>query len=275
MNAPDSVVVVAPRLLVLGGGRIGSALLEGLLSSGWADPQSCAVVEVRPDARAVIGERFPGVVVLSEPRPAESLVLAVKPQDAPAALAALPAKGYRRVLSVVAGMTTAELEASLWPGAAVVRAMPNTPALLGAGASVLAGGTSATEEDLSWAESVLSSVGVAVRLPERLLDAATGLSGSGPAYVFLVAEALVEAGVLEGLDRDVSRALVVQTIVGAGRMLAESGERAEVLRAAVTSPGGTTAAGLRALESRAVRAAFLEAVSAAAARSRALGAAGG
>lgn len=254
---------------------MGSALLEGVLRSGWADPSSCAVADVRPEARAALGERFPGVAVLSEPRPAESLVLAVKPQDAPTALAALPGGGYRRVLSIVAGMTTAALEASLWPGVAVVRAMPNTPALLGAGASVLAGGSGASEEDLRWAESVLSSVGVAVRLPERLLDAATGLSGSGPAYLFLVAEALVEAGVLEGLDREVSRALVVQTIVGAGRMLAESGERAEALRAAVTSPGGTTAAGLRALESRAVRAALLEAVSAAAARSRQLGAPGG
>ena len=170
------------------------------------------------------------------------------------------------------GTPLARLESWLWPGLSVVRAMPNTPALVGAGATAIAPGSSAGEDDLAWAESVLSSIGVVVRLPEHLLDAATGLSGSGPAYVFLVAEALIEAGVLEGLDREVARVLAVQTLLGAARMLDETGETAEQLRAAVTSPGGTTAAGLRALESRSVRAAFLEAVSAATARAKALGA---
>ncbi|HEX2118639.1 MAG TPA: pyrroline-5-carboxylate reductase, partial [Acidimicrobiales bacterium] len=154
---------------------------------------------------------------------------------------------------------------------AVVRAMPNTPALVGAGASALAPGTHAGEADLVWAEGVLAAVGIAVRVPEHLLDAVTGLSGSGPAYVFLVAEALIEAGVAVGLPRPVSEALTVQTVLGSARLLAESGERPEALRAAVTSPGGTTAAGLGALESRAVRAAFLEAVDAATRRSKQLG----
>lgn len=253
---------------------MGSALLGGLLRSGWATPQDCAVVERLAEARDLIKERHPGVEVLADPVPAEALVIAVKPSDAEAACAALPARGYERVLSVVAGATIAQLEGWIGPGAAVVRAMPNTPALLGTSASAIAGGNSATEQDLEWAEAVLSSIGVVVRLPERLLDAATGLSGSGPAYVFLVAEALVEAGVLEGLPREVSRVLTVQTILGAARMLAESGESAEVLRAAVTSPGGTTAAALRVLESRGVRAAFLDAVSASAAKSRALGSPG-
>jgi pyrroline-5-carboxylate reductase len=153
----------------------------------------------------------------------------------------------------------------------VVRAMPNTPALVGAGAAAIAGGRKAGDDDLAWAEGILGAVGEVVRVPEKLLDAVTGLSGSGPAYVFLVAEALIDAGVLAGLPRDVSTTLAVQTLLGSARLLAESGDTPEVLRAAVTSPGGTTAAGLRELERAGVRSAIL-AVSAAAERSRQLGA---
>jgi pyrroline-5-carboxylate reductase len=149
--------------------------------------------------------------------------------------------------------------------------MPNTPALVGAGAAAIAPGRWAGDADLAWAEEILSAVGVVVRLPEHLLDAVTGLSGSGPAYVFLVAEALIEAGVLVGLPRDVSRTLALQTLLGSSRLLVESGDTPEALRGAVTSPGGTTAAGLRALEDRGVRAAVLAAVTAATERSRQLG----
>jgi pyrroline-5-carboxylate reductase len=163
------------------------------------------------------------------------------------------------------------LEAELAPGTAVVRAMPNTPALVGAGAAAIAGGTTATDDDLAWAESLLGAVGIVVRVKEPLLDAVTGLSGSGPAYVFLVAEALIDAGVLSGLPRDVSSALAIQTLLGAATLLAEGPDGPEALRAAVTSPGGTTAAGLRALEHHGVRAAFLDAVSAATERARQLG----
>jgi pyrroline-5-carboxylate reductase len=150
--------------------------------------------------------------------------------------------------------------------------MPNTPALVGAGAAAICAGTAATDADLDWAEGLLRAVGTVVRVPEKLLDAVTGLSGSGPAYVFLVAEALIEGGVLAGLPRDVAHELAVATIAGAGRLLAETGETPEALRAQVTSPGGTTAAGLRALEAQGVRSAFLEAVAAATERSRQLGA---
>jgi pyrroline-5-carboxylate reductase len=149
--------------------------------------------------------------------------------------------------------------------------MPNTPALVGLGASAIAAGTHAGDADMDWAESVLGAVGIVVRVKESLLDAVTGLSGSGPAYVFLVAEALIEAGVLAGLPRDVSEALSVQTLLGAATLLSTSDEGAEALRAAVTSPGGTTAAGLRVLEQHGVRSALLEAVAAATDRSRALG----
>jgi pyrroline-5-carboxylate reductase len=202
---------------------------------------------------------------------AEGAVVAVKPGDVKAACAALSDTGTARVLSIAAGVSLARLEAGLPAGTAVVRAMPNTPALVGCGAAAVAGGTAAKEDDLTWAEGILASVGTVVRVPETLLDAVTGLSGSGPAYVFLVAEALMEAGVAVGLPRATAEALTVQTLLGSARLLAESGERAEALRAAVTSPGGTTAAGLAALEKRAVRAALMEAVEAATERSRELG----
>jgi pyrroline-5-carboxylate reductase len=149
--------------------------------------------------------------------------------------------------------------------------MPNTPALVGAGAAAVAGGTGAGADDLDWAESVLAAVGTVVRVDESLLDAVTGLSGSGPAYVFLVAEALIEAGVLVGLPRPVATELAIQTLLGSARLLAEGELGPEALRAAVTSPGGTTAAGLRALEAAGVRAALLDAVVAATERSRDLG----
>jgi pyrroline-5-carboxylate reductase len=204
--------------------------------------------------------------------PGDGVVLAVKPGSIPSAAEAAGDAGCRRVLSIAAGVTLATLEAALPQGTPVVRAMPNTPALIGAGAAAVAGGTSATEVDLAWAEDILGAVGIVVRVPEPLLDAVTGLSGSGPAYVFLVAEALIEAGVLVGLPRDVASSLAVQTLLGSARLLAEGSEGPEALRAAVTSPGGTTAAGLAALEDRAVRAAFSAAVQAATDRSRQLGA---
>ena len=260
------------QLLVVGGGRMGSALLSGLLRSGFVLPEACAIVERLASTRVALEERFPGVVVIEAPEPAESVVFAVKPSDLPGACAALQPHAYERVLSIVAGATLGQIEAALWPGVRVIRAMPNTPALIGTSASAISKGASATDEDLAWAEAVLSSIGIVVSVPEYQLDVATGLSGSGPAYVFLVAEALVEAGVLCGMDRELSRVLTAQTLLGASRLLAESGESAEALRHAVTSPGGTTAAGLRVLEARGVRSAFIEAVAAATERSRELGA---
>jgi pyrroline-5-carboxylate reductase len=198
-------------------------------------------------------------------------VLAVKPGDAAVAARAAAAAGLERLLSVAAGVTIDALRDAAGPEVAVVRAMPNTPALVGAGAAAIAGAPGTTEEDLAWAESILGAVGTVVRVPEHLLDAVTGLSGSGPAYVFLVAEALIDAGVLAGLPRPTAEALVRQTLLGSARLLTETHEAPAALRAAVTSPGGTTAAGLQELERHGVRAAFLEAVEAAARRSRELG----
>jgi len=213
----------------------------------------------------------PGVSVLAEPATAEAVVIAVKPADVDAAIRASVAAGADRVLSIAAGVTLSKLEAAAGADVPVVRAMPNTPALVGVGAAAIAGGTATTDADMEWAESVLGSVGIVVRVTEAQLDAVTGLSGSGPAYIFLVIEAMVEAGVLAGLPRPTAAALVEQTVLGAATLLAEGDDGPEALRAAVTSPGGTTAAGLRALEAAGVRSAFIDAVMAAADRSRELG----
>lgn len=249
---------------------MGEALLAGVLAAGWV-AEELAVVEVSATRRADLGARFPGVTVAEAPLAADGTIIAVKPDDAEDACRAVAAAGTERVLSIAAGVTLARLEAALPPGTPVVRAMPNTPALVGAGASAIAAGSAAGEADLTWAEGILGDVGIVVRVKEPQLDIVTGLSGSGPAYVFLVAESLIEAGVLEGLPRDVSEQLVIQTLLGSARMLGESGDAPAELRAAVTSPGGTTAAGLRVLENAALRSAFLAAVEAAAARSRQLG----
>ncbi|MGI8661814.1 MAG: pyrroline-5-carboxylate reductase [Acidimicrobiales bacterium] len=260
------------KLTVVGGGRMGEALLTGLVASGWAEPGELAVVDSLAARRQQLAIALPGVAVLETPEPADGAVIAVKPDDVVAACAALDGAGIGVVLSIAAGVTIATLEAALGEGTSVVRAMPNTPALIGAGAAAIAAGTSATEQELVWAESILAAVGTVVRVPEALLDAVTGLSGSGPAYVYFFVEALVEAGVLVGLARDVASALATQTLLGAARLLAESGESPDVLRGQVTSPGGTTAAGLGVLESAGVRAAIVDAVAAATERSRQLGA---
>jgi pyrroline-5-carboxylate reductase len=262
------------RLAVLGGGRMGEALVAGLREAGW-EPDEIAVAEVEPDRRRVLEERFPGVRVVPSPAwavaDAEVVVVAVKPADVAAALEAtaeaLPTDAL--ILSLAAGVPLAELERAA-PDHPVVRAMPNTAALVGRGAAAVAGGRHADVSHLEAAERILGAVGTVVRLPEHHLDAVTALSGSGPAYVFLVAESLVEAGVLAGLPRDVAEDLVRQTLLGAATLLA-GGEPPEALRAAVTSPGGTTAAGLQVLERRGVRSAFLDAVLAATERSRQLG----
>jgi pyrroline-5-carboxylate reductase len=238
-------------LQVVGGGKMGEALVGGLLRSGWAALDLLVVEKV--DARvAALHEALPDVAV-------------------PDVCRAVAAAGTDRVLSIAAGVTVATLEGALAPGTPVVRAMPNTPALVGVGAAAIAPGTSAGEDDLAWAESILGAVGSVVRVEEPLLDAVTGLSGSGPAYVFLVAEALMAAGEEVGLPREVAETLTVQTLLGAATLLAQSDEGPEALRAAVTSPNGTTAAGIAVLEEQRVRDAIAEAVEAATERSRELG----
>jgi len=255
---------------------MGAALVGGLLEGGW-EADTLSIAEIDGERRSALELQFPNVRVVPSAAwavaDADVVVVAVKPGDVEATLAiALPALGADTLmLSIAAGVTIATLEA-LVPDRPVVRAMPNTPALVGIGASAIASGSHATADHLDLAERLLGAVGIVVRVGEPALDAVTGLSGSGPAYVFLVAEAMIEAGVLVGLSRDIARQLVVQTLLGSATLLAQGGSGPEALRAQVTSPGGTTAAGLRELETHGLRAAILDAVSAAARRSRELGA---
>jgi pyrroline-5-carboxylate reductase len=250
------------KLLVVGGGKMGEALLGGLLASGWAAPEEVAVVEPVAARQLVLADRFPGITVTGTPVAADGAVLAVKPPMITDVCAELGELGIRRLLSIAAGIRLASMEAVVPAGTAVVRAMPNTPSLVGMGAAAIVGGAAAAEEDLVWAEEVLGAVGTVTRVTEAQINMVTGLSGSGPAYVFLIAEALIDAGVLVGLPRDVASDLAIQTLRGSAELLAAGTPPAEA-RANVTSPGGTTAAGLRALEDGRVRAAIIDAVVAA------------
>jgi pyrroline-5-carboxylate reductase len=248
---------------------MGQALAGGLLSSGWLRVDELAIVEIVPELRDELGVRFPGALVAAELQPDLDTILAVKPWSTVDVAGRLDRPG--RVLSIAAGITLSSLEAALPVGTPAIRAMPNTPALLGVGASALAPGSAADEADVRWASEILGAVGLVVEVTEAQIDAVTGLSGSGPAYFFLLGEALVDAGVAVGLPRATAEMLAYQTMLGSARMLLESGEPAATLRAGVTTPAGTTAAGTGELERHAVRAALIAAVEAATARSRDLG----
>ena len=244
---------------VVGGGRMGEALVGGWLASGRA-PASIRIVEVHPDRRVDLAQRYSGCDVSERIGAASGTVVAVKPGDVPSVVARVGAAGGGRVLSIAAGVTLHQLETAAGPGVPVIRAMPNTPALVRCAMTAIVAGAAAAPADLE------SAVGEVVEVAESQIDAVTAVSGSGPAYVFLVAEAMIDAGVLAGLPRDLATQLTNQTLLGAAQLLGSDGTAADH-RAAVTSPGGTTAAGLRALEARAVRSAFLDAVMAAKARS--------
>jgi pyrroline-5-carboxylate reductase len=254
---------------------MGAALVGGLLAAGAVDPSAIAISEALAPRRDQLTAMFPAVAISDRLPRCESAVLAVKPGDIPVAAANAVAAGATRLLSIAAGVPTTAIEHAVGRAApdpvAVVRAMPNTPALVGQGASAIAAGSAAMEDDLAWAEGILGSVGTVVRVREDQLDAVTALSGSGPAYLFLVAESLIDAGVRAGLPEPLASALTTQLLVGSAALLADRGDPA-ALRVMVTSPGGTTAAGLRVLDERGVRAAFSDAVQAAAARSRELAA---
>ena len=258
------------RIAVLGGGRIGEALLSGLLAAGY-EPGGLVVSERYPERAQELSGRL-GVAVAPVPdavRGADTVVVAVKPQDIAPVLAELG--GVLEPVSLCAGLPTSLFEGGLPDGTAVVRVMPNTPMLLGAAMCAISPGTHATDAHVQRTETMLATVGATLRLAEPQQDAATALSGSGPAYFFLVAEAMIEAGVALGLTRPAATELTVQTALGAARMLRESGEHPAVLRENVTSPAGTTAAALRELERHGVRAAWMDAIVAAHQRSVDLG----
>ena len=258
------------ELELIGGGSMGTALLHGLLSHGLLRAEQVSVVEVSEGRRSELALLFPGVAVLEQAVGAQQVIVATKPNHVVEALAALRNLGVQRVLSIAAGINLATLESAIGPQVAVIRAMPNTPALVGEGAAAMSGGSAATESDLAWAEQILDAVGTVVRVPESQLDAVTAVSGSGPAYVFLIAEAMIQAGVLQGLDPATADALVRQTLLGSARLLIEQDWDPAELRARVASPGGTTEAALRVLQTGKLQETLIDAIAAATERSREL-----
>jgi pyrroline-5-carboxylate reductase len=252
---------------------MGETLLSGLLRAGWA-ASDLLITERRPERAAELADRY-GVQVLGHveaARAADTLVLVVKPQDLESLLSEI--SGSLRpdalVVCIAAGITTSFVEQRLPAGVPVVRVMPNTPALVDQGMAAVSPGSYCTEEHLEHVEDLLRATGKVLRVPEYQQDAVTAISGSGPAYIFYVVEAMIEAGVLLGLPRSTSTELVVQTLYGAATMLRETGEHPTVLREQVSSPAGTTMAALRQLDDHKVRAAFLTAMEAARDRSREL-----
>ncbi|MGW7354437.1 pyrroline-5-carboxylate reductase [Streptomyces sp. NPDC054784] len=261
------------KVAVLGAGKIGEALLSGMIRGGWS-PSRLLVTARRAERAEELRVRY-GVDCVTNPeaaQAADTLILTVKPQDMGGLLDELAAHvpADRLVISGAAGIPTTFVEQRLTEGTPVVRVMTNTPALVDEGMSVISAGTHAGESHLVRAEEIFGGVGKTLRVPESQQDAATALSGSGPAYFFYLVEAMTDAGILLGLPRDKAHDLIVQAAVGASTMLRDSGEHPVTLRENVTSPGGTTINAIRELENHGVRAAFLAAIEAARDRSRAL-----
>lgn len=262
----------------IGSGRMASALARGMIRAGVAPPERIAASDPHPAARDLLS-REAGIRVFASNaaviEAADALVLAVKPQSMATVLAEIaPMLAPRHlVVSIAAGVSIATMAGALGESTRLVRVMPNTPALLGEGASAFALGPAATEADADAVRVFLESVGRAVRVPESQLDAVTGLSGSGPAFVYMIVEALSDGGVRAGLPRDVATTLAAQTVLGAAKMVLETGLHPGTLKDQVTSPGGTTIAGVQVLERAALRGALIDAVEAAARRSAELAAA--
>jgi pyrroline-5-carboxylate reductase len=259
----------------IGGGNMAEALIKGLIAAGTAKPDHILVTDVSVDRLAHLHQTY-GVMQKGNgeaAREADIIILCVKPQVVERVLAdissAVDAK--KLVISIAAGIVIAKIEKGLKESSHVVRVMPNTPALVLAGAAALAGGKHATSDDLALTQGIFNSVGRAVIVEEKLMDAVTGLSGSGPAYVFMIIDALSDAGVKEGLPRPLALELAAQTVYGAAKMVLETKEHPGKLRDMVTSPGGTTIEGLHALEKGKLRATLMNAVEAATTRSRELG----
>jgi pyrroline-5-carboxylate reductase len=266
---------MSSKIAILGGGRIGEALVSGLLSSGWREPSE-VVVTSRRDERVAELRELHGTDATTDNAAAVGgaavVVIAVKPQDIDVLLGEIGRHltTEQTVVSVAAAIPTAHIEQRIADGVPVVRAMPNAPATVHEGMAGLCAGAHATDEHLAAAEELLGHLGRVVRVPETWMDAITAVSGSGPAYFALLAEAMIEAGILLGLSREISTTLVVQTMFGTAKQLRDQGMHPVELRESVTSPGGTTIAAIRELEQAGVRAAFLNAIQAAMDRAREL-----
>jgi len=265
------------RIAILGGGRIGESLLAGLLSSGWRTSADIVVTGRREERVAELRERYQVSATTSNAEAvsgAALVVIAVKPQDIDALLGEIGGLvgTDQTVLSVAAAIPTTAIETRLGSTVPVVRAMPNAPATVHEGMAGICAGAHAAEEHLALAEEALRHLGDVVRVPERAMDAVTAVSGSGPAYFALLAEAMIEAGILLGLSREISTQLVNQTMLGTARLLRDEKIHPVELREQVTSPGGTTIRAIQELENAGVRAAFFSAIEAAMQRSRELAA---
>ncbi len=262
------------KLGYIGSGKMSTALVQGVVKSGAFSREDIAVSDCHAGTAEALAAAAGVRVATNEALIAASdvLVLCVKPADALDALrAASSATAGKLVISIVAGKTIAELQQAAGTGTRVVRVMPNTPALIHQGAAAYALGSTATEDDAATAEKIFGAVGLVVRVKEELLDVVTGLSGSGPAYIYVAIEALSDAGVLMGLPRELALKLAAQTVAGAANMVLQTGRHPAALKDEVTSPGGTTIAGLEALEAGGMRAAIISAVRAATERARELG----
>jgi len=264
-----------PTIGFVGGGNMAEALIKGLLAQGHP-AENILASDPSPARQALLHDSYKVKILAGNPAVAAGcrlLVLAIKPQLVPSIVPELAGTvtAEHLVVSILAGTATATLERLLGGGVRVVRAMPNTPALVGCGATALCAGRQATAADLESAGALFRSVGTVCTVNEEQMDAVTGLSGSGPAYVFTVIEALADGGVKEGLPREVALELATRTVLGAARLVAESGEEPALLRQKVCSPGGTTLAGLTALEDGGLSATLIEAVARATKRSRELG----
>jgi pyrroline-5-carboxylate reductase len=266
-------VFLVPQTAILGAGVMGETLLSGLVRAG-RRVDDLLVGEKRAARAQELEERYGVSVVtnLEAAEKADTLALVVKPQDMGDLLTEIAPvlRPGQLLVSLAAGITTAYIESHVPDGVAVVRVMPNTPALVDEGMAAISPGKHCDDAHLAEAESLMASTGRVVRIPEKQQDAVTAISGSGPAYIFYVVESMIEAGVHLGLPRATATELVVQTLIGSGKMLRETGTHPAILREQVTSPGGTTAAALRSLEDHKVRAAFLSAMEAARDRSREL-----
>jgi pyrroline-5-carboxylate reductase len=275
VTLPDLTSSAHP-LAILGAGVMGETVLSGLLRAGWHADQIVAT-DRRLERQHELTARY-GIKMLENTEAvaeAETVILVVKPQDMSDLLEeiAQAIKPGTLVVSLAAGVDTTFIESRLPEGVAVVRVMPNTPAQVDEGMAAISPGSHSTQDHLDRVTEILSATGRVITVPERYQDAVTAISGTGPAYLFFVVEAMIEAGVHLGLPRDTATELVVQTMLGSAKLLRETGEHPTVLRERVTSPGGTTAAAVRELEDHKVRAAFLRAMEAARDRSRELAAA--
>ena len=264
------------RLGIIGCGQMGEALLRGVLSAKLVSPDQVVVSDPAAERLATLARPY-GIETTADNRQvagrSELLVLAVKPQTAAELLAQLRGTigPQTLVISVMTGVPLVRMEAEVGETVRVVRTVPNTPVLVGRGATAIAGGAHASAADLATAVEFFQAVGTAIVVPERQLDAVTGLSGSGPAYACVIIEALADGGVKAGLPRDIALRLAAQTLLGAAALVLETGEHPGQLKDRVASPGGTTIAGLRELEAGGVRAALINAVEAATQRAVQLG----